>query len=424
MGIFGEIRREFIARPDQAKGQMLYKWPDTNIRKMTQLTVEQDELAVFFRDGRVQGTVSPGRSTLDSSEIPFLGMLVDAASGGNLFKTEIYFISTREFPNLPFGGMIDNVVDPETTLAIGLRVFGEYSLKVVEPQSLILNLVGTRNIQTNDQITDWMREQLLKVLRTDVVTHVVSQNWPILGIAAHTEEIEQETLQKVQSYVASYGLQIVRLGNFTISIKEEDEETLKRYRKDAQYSRLAGGFQQYSVGEALQGVGEGAAEGGGAGNPAVLGIGLGLGGMVTGAGQTVAAGGQVQVRCGKCGTLNSENAKFCSNCGQTLAPAPAPAGAVVACPSCGTQNAATAKFCANCGTSLQAPAALTCPKCGTESSPGTRFCPNCGTNLEEPSPAPTSTPPPSQPPPPGSPKFTGRAPGGIMRPSRRGGRVV
>jgi membrane protease subunit (stomatin/prohibitin family) len=394
MGLFGEIRREFIARPDQAKGQILYKWPDTNIRKLTQLTVEQDELAVFFRDGRVQGTIMPGRSTLDSSEIPFLGALVDAASGGNLFKTEIYFVSTREFPNLPFGGMIDNVVDPETTLAIGLRVFGEYSLKAIEPQSLILNLVGTQNIQTNDQVTDWMREQLLKVLRTDVVSHVVSQNWPILGIAAHTEEIEQETLQKVQAYIASYGLQIVRLGNFTISIKEDDEETLKRYRKDAQYSRLAGGFQQYSVGEALQGVGEGAAQGGGGSNPAVLGIGLGLGGMVTGAGQTVAAGGQVQVRCGKCGTLNSENAKFCSNCGQTLAPAPAPAGAVVACPSCGTQNASTAKFCSNCGASMQAPTTLTCPQCGTESPAGTKFCPNCGSNFATPpSQPPSSTPP-------------------------------
>jgi membrane protease subunit (stomatin/prohibitin family) len=400
MGIFGEIRREFIARPDQAKGQILYKWPDTNIRKLTQLTVEQDELAVFFRDGRVQGTISPGRCTLDSSEIPFLGMLVDAASGGNLFKTELYFISTREFPNLPFGGMVDNVVDPETTLAIGLRVFGEYSLKVIEPQSLILNLVGTQNIQTNEQITDWMREQLLKVLRTDVVSHVVSQNWPILGIAAHTEEIERETLQKVQTFVAPYGLQIMRLGNFTISIKEDDEETLKRYRRDAQYSRLAGGFQQYSVGEALQGIGEGAAQGGGASNPAVLGIGLGLGGMVTGAGQTVAAGGQVQVRCGRCGTLNAESAKFCSNCGQTLAPAPAPAGAVVACPNCGTQNAATAKFCSSCGTSLQAPAKLKCPQCGTESAPGTRFCPNCGTNLEAaqkapPPPSPAEEPPPA-----------------------------
>ena len=80
MGIFGqEVRREFIARPDSAKGQILFKWPDTNIRKLTQLTVEQDELAVFFRDGRIQGTIQPGRVTLDSSEIPFLGILVDAA---------------------------------------------------------------------------------------------------------------------------------------------------------------------------------------------------------------------------------------------------------------------------------------------------------------------------------------------------------
>src|SRR3981081_4058163 len=176
MGLFGnEVRREFIARPDPAKGQILYKWPDQNIRKFTQLTVQQDEQAVFFRDGQVQGTISPGRSTLDSSEIPFLGKLVDAASGGNLFKTELYFISTREFPNLPFGGSVDNVVDPETGIAVGLRVFGEYSLKVLEPQSLILQLVGTQNLSTNDQITDWMREQLLKVFRADVVSHIVGQ---------------------------------------------------------------------------------------------------------------------------------------------------------------------------------------------------------------------------------------------------------
>src|SRR5205823_10134565 len=125
------------------------------------------------------------RSTLDSSETPFLGKLVDAATGGDLFRTELYFISTREFPNLPFGGAIDNVVDPETGIAVGLRVFGEYSLKAVEPQSLILQLVGTQNLQTMDQITDWMREQLLKVLRADVVTHIVKQGWPILGIASH-----------------------------------------------------------------------------------------------------------------------------------------------------------------------------------------------------------------------------------------------
>src|SRR2546425_5600876 len=104
MGIFSqEVRREFIARPDTAKGQILFKWPDTNIRKLTQLTVEQDELAVFFRDGRVQGTIQPGRVTLDSSEIPFLGILVDAASGGDPVLTELSFLSTRAVPPPPLG---------------------------------------------------------------------------------------------------------------------------------------------------------------------------------------------------------------------------------------------------------------------------------------------------------------------------------
>jgi membrane protease subunit (stomatin/prohibitin family) len=367
MGLFGnEVRREFIARPDAAKGQILYKWPDQNIRKFTQLTVQQDEQAVFFRDGQVQGTVQPGRATLDSSEIPFLGKLVDAASGGNLFKTELYFVSTREFPDLPFGGSIDNVVDPDTGLAVGLRVFGEYSLKIVEPQSLILNLVGTQNLQSNEDITNWMREQLLKTLRTDVTTHIVSQGWAILGIAAHTEEIEQDTIQGVQGNINTYGVQIVRLGNFTISIKEEDEETLKGLRKDVAYTKLAGGFQQYAAGEALLGVGEGASQGGGALPPALLGIGLGMGQNVAGAqGQQMAAGGAIQVRCGNCNTLNPESAKFCSGCGQALAaPAPAPAGATVKCPECGTENAANAKFCANCGHSLQTAAAVTAPESG------------------------------------------------------------
>jgi|ERR1035437_3938782 membrane protease subunit (stomatin/prohibitin family) len=355
MGLFGnEVRREFIARPDAYKSQILYKWPDTNIRKFTQLTVEQDEQAVFFRDGQVQGTVGPGRSTLDSSEIPFLGKLVDAASGGNLFKTELYFVSTREFPDLPFGGSIDNVVDPDTGLAVGLRVFGEYSLKIVEPQSLILNLVGTQNLQTNDEITNWMREQLLKVLRTDVVTNIVSNGWAILGITSHTEEIEATTVNKVHDSVATYGCQIVRLGNFTISIKEEDEATLKGLRKDVAYTKIAGGFQQYAAGEALLGVGEGASQGGGALPPALLGIGLGLGGQIASGGQQIANQGVIQVRCSGCNQLNSEASKFCSGCGQPMVNVtPPPAAAVINCPKCSASNAAGSKFCSGCGESLE-----------------------------------------------------------------------
>ena len=309
MGIFSNLRREFIVRPDAYKASIVFKWPDTNIRNRTQLTVEQDELAVFFRDGKVNGVIQPGVSILDSSEIPFLGNLVDAATGGKFFKTELYFVSTREFANLPFGGMVDNVVDPETGLAIGLRVFGDYSLKVVAPDRLIVNLVGTQNFQSNAQITDWMRDQLLKVFRTDVVTHITNERWPILGIASQNAQIEQETLAAAAKVLESYGISVARMGNFVISIKPEDEETLKKYRRDVQYTKLAGSFQSAAAGEAIEGIGEGAAKGGEGSAPAVV-AGMGLAGAVFSA-----ASAAPTAPCPKCGTQVAAGAKFCPSCG-------------------------------------------------------------------------------------------------------------
>lgn len=311
MGFLSDLRREFIARPDAYKAEVVFKWPDENIRRRSQVTVEQDEVAVFFRDGTVRGMLQPGVSTLESSEIPFLGDLVDSLTGGNYFKTELYFVSTREFPNLPFGGMVDNVSDPETQLAVGLRVYGDYSLKVVSPDKLIVNLVGTREVIGNDQITDWMRDQLLKVFRQQLVSQINASAWPILGIAARNAEIENEVIAGSGPVLADYGLQVARMGNFVISIKPEDEEALKKYRRDVQYTKLAGSYQAAAAGEAVEGIGEGAAKGGGAGGAAVIGAGLGLGAGIV-------APAAAQRACPSCGAMNEAAAKFCSNCGHAL----------------------------------------------------------------------------------------------------------
>ena len=293
----GDLNRQFIARPDEAKGDILYKWPDLTIRKLTQVTVQPDETALFIKEGKVAGTLPQGRSTLDGALIPFLGDIVDWASGGNMYRAELYFVGTREFVELPFGGPIDNIEDPETGLAVGLRVFGEYALSVVDPATLILTLVGTRQV-SNEIVTDWTREQILKALRTGVVRKLTAEKWPVLGIAARTAEIESALLADVQAALTPYGVKITRLGNVTISLSPEDEKTLKGLRKDSAYTRLAGGFREYGVGAALKGIGEGAAAGGGNGT-AALGVGMGLGGIVAGLGvvpgaQPGAGGGTFQ----------------------------------------------------------------------------------------------------------------------------------
>lgn len=369
-GSGGDLQRQFIARPDAAKDLILFKWPDMTIRRLTQVTVQPDETALFVKEGKVIGKIPPGRSTLDGALIPFLGDLVDFASGGNMYRAELYFIGTREFVDLPFGGPIDDIEDPETGLAVGLRVFGEYALLVSDPGLLITKLVGTRQA-TNDTITDWSREQILKSLRTGFVRKLTTEKWPVLGLAARTAEIETELLGVVQGSLQPYGITITRLGNMTISLKPEDEHTLKELRKDRAYTQLAGGsFREYGVGAALKGIGEGAAAGNNTG-AATLGVGMGLGGVVAGFGAIPNPGAGGGGGGGGAGVASPGRPP-----GGTAA-----AAASIECPSCHAPNAPGGKFCSSCGAPMPAPQAH-CTQCGASVQPNAKFCAGCGAALK------------------------------------------
>ena len=284
MGLFdsikGEAKRNFIARADEAKGEIIYKYPEKNVRMLTQLTVDADEVALFVKDGKVEGKLGPGRHTLDTSNIPFLSRLLEGFTGGNLFISEIFFVSTREHPGVKFGGPIGDVRDPETGLGIGTMVYGDFSIRVTEPEKLVVGLVGMGR-SSNDDFLGWFKGQVLKVTRDRIAELMVKKRWPLLDVTsgAYTEEIETEVIAGVKPHVDTYGLTVIRLGNFHVSIKEEDELTLKKFSKDAAYSRMAGGFQQYAQGQAMLGASEGMAKGGSGGGSdgALSGMGMGMG---------------------------------------------------------------------------------------------------------------------------------------------------
>src|SRR5262245_14108094 len=182
-----------IARPDEAKAFVVWKHKDPTIPKFSQLTVNSDEQAVFFRDGKVVGTLPPGRHTLDSTNIPFLSNLLDSFTGGRLFITEVFFVSTREFTGVKFGGPVGNVEDPKSGVPVQTMVHGEFSFRVTSPEQLILNLVGT-GVAENFDVRLWLKEQVLKVLRDRIAQLLVKNKWPLLDVTsgAYTEELETE----------------------------------------------------------------------------------------------------------------------------------------------------------------------------------------------------------------------------------------
>jgi len=388
MGLLNESRREFIAAPDNSKGQIVFKWPDDNIRKFARAIVEPDAQAVFMSQGKVMGVLPPGQHTLDASELPFLGMFIDWASAGNAFKAELYFVGTREYPNVRFGGRLDDIQDPMSGLIVTMRAFGEYALKVDDPTKLILNLVGTVDVADNDAVTGWVGQQLLKVTRTAVTTQLASGAWPILGLSQHSPDIEAATMPAANAQLADYGVSICRFGNLDVNLSEEDSTKLKKLANDYAYSKLAGGFLQAAQGEALQGMGQGMADGGGSSNAMIMGMGMGIAGQAAAApsqapyqtpeapnfaGAPVGAAGYPVADVAPASTAASAAPPAAAPTANAQPGAPAPA--TVECPSCHAQVRDGAKFCDSCGSKMQAQ----CASCQAELRPGARFCDSCGT---------------------------------------------
>jgi membrane protease subunit (stomatin/prohibitin family) len=396
------LGREFIAVPDDRKGQIVFKWPDITIRRFTRAIVNADQMALFVNTGHVVQTLGPGRHQIDANELPGLGAVIDAVTGGNAYRAELYFVGTREYTGFKFGGRVDDVQDARTGLVVTLRVFGDYALRVTDPVRLITNMTATVDVTDNERIAGWVSDQLLKVLRTHVTTQIIRNSWPILGLMAYSAELEQATIEAANGQLVAYGVQLTRMGNFDVNLPPEDEQQLKQLAKDTTYAQLAGGFQQYAAGEMALGAGQGMAKGGGAADGAFLGAGFGLA-SAFGAQQAQAQ------QAAQAQAAQQAAAQHGVPYGQAGAPPQGPPpqgpppqgpppqgpppqgppspqpqtvvpGSGPVCASCQADNPAGAKFCMGCGQRL-APTVQHCTECGTELPATAHFCSGCGTRV-------------------------------------------
>jgi membrane protease subunit (stomatin/prohibitin family) len=390
----GGVREMMIARPDNLKHLLVYKHPDQNVPMYSQLTVDSDECALFFKDGTYQGYLPPGRHTLQSSNIPFLNSLIKDFTGGNVFIAEIFFVKTQPVRGVPFGGPLESMEDPLLYEFVTPRIFGEFALVIVDPVRFVVGYHGQAGgSMDNDQTLNWVKGKFFMSVKTVIGQLCVQQQKSLLNLGGMTIELSANIVQRAPN-LEEIGVKILELGNFNINFNADDQKLLReankargearrnigiaqdtarakqfeldqKFGQDARYvQQLAGNWQNYAAGSAMMGAGEGMAKGGGDAGVAALGaqmaVGVGMAGMMhPGAAPQgpqfappgvqqgaqpaapTAAGGKVT--CGKC-NAQVPAGKFCQECGGPIA-----AASKKFCTGCGTELGA-AKFCANCGT--------------------------------------------------------------------------
>ncbi len=404
MGVFdfvkNGVREMMIARPDQLKHLVVFKHPDQNFPMYSQLTVDSDECAVFFKDGRVVGVLPPGRHTLQTQNIPFLNSIVNNFTGGQVFISEIYFVKTTPVRAIPFGGPIGDMIDPLTGEQVIPRIFGEFSLVVTDPVRFVVGYSGQQATGDNDSVFGWIKGLFMNGVKTTLGELCEVEQKSVLQCVALTTKLANAFINSAPD-LNDIGVRILQMGQFNINFSEDDRERLvaanaeiaqaqrdvrkkqiavagaaadaqarqfeldQKFGQDARYvQQLAGNYQNYAAGQAMIGAGQGmAAHGMGdglAGAGAQMAVGMGMGNAMAGgfgqpqqqaqpqfAPQAAPAGAGLVV-CAKC-NAQQPGGKFCAECGTTLA------SAKKFCAGCGVELGASAKFCASCGTPAVAP---------------------------------------------------------------------
>jgi membrane protease subunit (stomatin/prohibitin family) len=275
---------EIIQWLDDTNDSLVYRFPVYNqeIKMGAQLTVRENQAALFINEGKAADLFGPGRHELTTQNLPILTTLRGWKYGfQSPFKAEVYFFNTRLFTDLKWGTTNPVMMRDAEFGMIRLRAFGTYAMKIGDPKAFFTAIVGTAGLTTTEEITGQLRSTILSRLSDAIAESKVAA----LDIASKYDELSQHGKQVLAPEFASYGLELARFFIENVSLPEEVEAAIDQRTKLGVLGDRMGQYTQLQAAEAMKVAA--ANPGGAAGAGVGIGAGIAMGGAM---GQAMTAG--------------------------------------------------------------------------------------------------------------------------------------
>lgn len=296
MGLLDNIKQqigsqfiEIIQWLDETNDSLVYRFPVYNqeIKMGAQLTVRENQVALFVNEGKAADLFTPGRYELSTQNIPILTTLRGWKYGfQSPFKAELYFFNTRLFTDLKWGTTNPVMMRDTEFGMIRLRAFGTYAMKIADPKLFFNTVVGTQGLTTTDEITGQLRSIVLSKLSDAIAESKI----PALDIASKYDELSAFGRGRIGPEFGAFGLELSKFFIENVSLPEEVEAAIDQRTKLGVLGDRLGQYTQLQAADAMK---VAAANPGG-----VAGVGVGIGAgvamgqaMGTAFGMSAGAGG-------------------------------------------------------------------------------------------------------------------------------------
>lgn len=323
---------------NQSPDEILHKY-DTHkniVKRWSKLTVREGQVCVFCDKGEIADVFRPGMYSLDTDTLPILTALMSwAYAFESPFKSDIYFVSTRQFINQKWGTATPVIIKDKQLGTVRVRGYGTYSFRVTDAKTFLKELSGARHSFTTADVEDYIRSMLVMGM-SDALGECGIE---VADMSANLMELSSVVLKSIAPRFKALGLDLSGFNFESISLPPEVEKAID---ENARLGVLRGNVDIYTQIAKADALKEAAKNPGGAGTLVGAGIGLGIG----------------------------------ADLGRSLGETMSPQGGTK-CSVCGAAVPAGAKFCPECGSSVK----RVCPKCGASLSPSAKFCPDCGAKV-------------------------------------------
>jgi len=270
---------DVIEYPDAMRNELVHRLPESgpgNFRIGSQVIVREGQVAVFMRDGRALDSFAAGRHTISTGNIPLLIDLIGKAFDGRTpFPAEVYFVNTREFPDVKWGTP-QPIIVKNAGMGLGvalLQAFGNYAFFVSSPQQFVSQIVGAQGIYSLNEIQGRFRTILLSKLADMLGELGTKGNKSVLDIIGLTEEIQGGVRAKAQEDFKAVGVTLKTFGIESIKPSEKSAEELR-----AMGMLDMATYTQLQAADAMRDAAQNPS--GGAGLTAGIGAGIGIGNLM------------------------------------------------------------------------------------------------------------------------------------------------